>query len=147
MRTPPLPLALALVLPVLGCAAQESSGAFDESYRVAHPVGAYEHEFSGEADVVYTVDDVSFPGDGRADFTLEVEVPDLGRIFGLGNLSVVCEAGEGDGVRARSEESPGELEAGTHEFPMWCDVPESARELRIVVEDRDEEMVFTGPVG
>ncbi|WP_435113877.1 hypothetical protein [Nocardiopsis synnemataformans] len=38
MRAPLLPLSLALVLPVLGCAAQESSRAFDESYRVTHTV-------------------------------------------------------------------------------------------------------------
>lgn len=126
--------------------AQEEAIAFGESHRVPYPVGAYEHEFSGEADVVYTVDDVSSPEPGRTDFTLEVEVPDLGRVFGLGLMETVCEAG-GTQVDARSEDRPGEVEPGTHSFPMSCDVPTETESLRIVVEDRGEEMVFTGPVG
>jgi hypothetical protein len=132
--------------PTGGVREEEGEAAFGEAHRIAYPVGAYEHEFSGEADVVYTVDDVSSSEPGRVDFTLEVEVPDLGRVLGLGDLGVVCEAGE-SGVEARAEQSPGEVEAGTHRFPMWCDVPEPTRQLRIVVEDRGEEMVFTGPVG
>ncbi|MCP3012623.1 hypothetical protein NGM33_04715 [Nocardiopsis dassonvillei] len=146
MRAPLLPLSLALVLSALGCAAQEPSGAFDESYRVAHPVGAYEHEFRGEADVVYTVDDVSFPGDGRADFTLEVEVPDLGRVLGFGEFETVCEAG-GAETAAEGEITLGETEAGSYAFPMACDVAPGSEELRIVVRHDGEEMVFTGPVG
>ncbi|MFD6951559.1 hypothetical protein A6A08_17415 [Nocardiopsis sp. TSRI0078] len=153
---PSLLLGLPLLLTVVACGSQtvssedpvpsDGEAAFGESYRVAYPVGAYEHEFSGEADVVYTVEDVSSPEPGRVDFTLEVEVPQLGRVLGFGDLRVVCEAG-GTEADARGEDRPGETEAGTHSFPLWCEVPEETGSLRIVVDDGNEEMVFAGPVG
>jgi hypothetical protein len=120
--------------------------AFGESHRVPFPVGAYEHEYEGEADVVYTVGDVSSSGAGRVDFTLEVEVPRLGRVLGLNNLEAVCEAGAGE-VAAESTDPPGEAEAGSHAFPMWCDTAPGPEELRITVRHGGEEMVFAGPVG
>ncbi|PDP89603.1 hypothetical protein CQJ94_00065 [Glycomyces fuscus] len=145
MRTPLLPLASALVLSVLGCAAQEPQ-TFEESYRVPHPVGAYENEYFGEADVVYTVDDVSFPEEDRAAFTVEVEVPDLRRVLGFGEFETVCESG-GVERAAEGEITLGETEAGSYAFPMECDVAPGSGELRILVRHDGEEMVFTGPVG
>ncbi|NYH55018.1 hypothetical protein HNR06_004607 [Nocardiopsis arvandica] len=120
--------------------------AFSESHSVSFPVGAYRHEYEGEADVVYTVAGVSSSGSGRVDFTLEVEVPDLERVLGFGNLEAVCETGAGE-VAVESTDPPSEAEAGSHTFPMWCDVAPGTEELRIIIRHGGEEMVFDGPVG
>ncbi len=120
--------------------------AFSESHSVSFPVGAYEHEYEGEADVVYTVAGVSSSGAGRVDFTLEVEVPDLERVLGFGNLEAVCGTGAGE-VAVESTDPPSEAEAGSHAFPMWCDVAPGTEELRIIIRHGGEEMVFDGPVG
>ncbi|WP_160050252.1 hypothetical protein [Nocardiopsis sp. FR4] len=117
---------------------------FGGSHRVPHPVGAYEHEFDGEADVVYTVDGVTATAPGRVDFTLEVEVPELGRVFGMANVAALCQA-EGAQTPARGEDLPDEMEAGSHTFPLWCEVPEGTEVLRIVL--RGGDVSSSGPVG
>lgn len=125
----------------------EPAGApFGGSVAVPFPVGAYEHEFEGTADVVYTVGDVAATAPDTVGFSLTVEVPDLGRVFGMGNMTVTCDAGEGP-VEAGTDDAPGEAEAGTHTFAMWCPVPEDAGELLVAIEHHDERLEFTGVPG
>lgn len=125
-----------------------ASALFGETLTVSVPVGAYEHEFNGDADVAYTVDGVASPAPGEVAFTLTVEVPDLGRVFGMGNMAVTCDAGQGP-VEASTADGTGagEGEAGAHTFAMECAVPEDSGELLIAVEHHEQRLEFTGTPG
>ncbi|WP_306369311.1 hypothetical protein [Nocardiopsis sp. CC223A] len=116
---------------------------FGESVAVPFPVGAYEHEFDGTADVLYTVGDVAATAPGTVGFTLTVEIPELGRVFGMGNMTVTCDAGGGR-VAAATGDGLGEAEAGTHTFAMECPVPGDTGELLVAIEHHDERLEFTG---
>ena len=121
---------------------------FGESAAFPHPVGAYEEEFEDgvEEDVVYTVDDVTADGAGSVDFTLTVEVPDLQRVFGLGNMTVECVY---DGIvhPATSEDPVVEAEAGTHAMEMFCEDPGESEQLTVVMLNDEDEAAWTGPLG
>ena len=120
---------------------------FEEPAAFSHPVGAYEEEFQDgvEEDVVYTVDEVTTDGAGNADFTLTVEVPELGRVFGLGNMSVECFFDEAD-TPATSDDPVVEAEAGAHSMDMRCEAPQSARNLTVVMTNAEDEAAWTGPL-
>ncbi|MBQ1079685.1 MULTISPECIES: hypothetical protein [unclassified Nocardiopsis] len=121
---------------------------FGEGAVLPHPVGAYEEEFQEgvEEDVVYTVDDVVLAPSGRVGFTLTVEVPELGRVFGTGLLDVRCSYEELEGP-ATSEAMLGELETGTHAVDMECEAPDSPSSVLISVVNGEDEADFRGPVG
>lgn len=121
--------------------------AFGEGAAFPHPVGAYEHEYQDgvEEDVVYTVDDVTLDSPGLVAFTLTVEVPDLGRIFGTGHLDVQCAYEEASGP-ASAEEPLGELEEGTHTADMVCEAPESPDAVLVSVANGEDQADFRGPV-
>lgn len=125
----------------------EDALAFGEPAAFPHPVGAYEEEFQDgvEEDVVYTVDDVTTDGAGNADFTLTVEMPELGRVFGLGNMSVECFFDEAD-TPATSDDPVVEAEAGTHSMGMRCEAPQSARNLTVEMTNAEDEAAWTGPL-
>lgn len=120
---------------------------FGEPAAFPHPVGAYEEEFQDgvEEDVVYTVDDVTTDGAGNATLTLSVEVPELGRVFGLGNMSVECFFDEA-GTPATSDDPVVEAEAGTHTMDMRCEAPQSAQNLTVVMTNAEDEATWTGPL-
>ncbi|MEU0491274.1 hypothetical protein ABZ249_18755 [Nocardiopsis sp. NPDC006139] len=126
--------------------AEPAGTPFGEPVAVPFPVGAYEHEHDGTAEVLYTVDDVAATAPGTVGFSLTVEVPDLGRVFGMGNMAVTCDAGDGP-VAAVTDDAPGEAEAGTHAFAMECPVPEGSGELLVAVEHHGERLEFTGVPG
>ncbi|MGW5878002.1 hypothetical protein ACWFMI_15805 [Nocardiopsis terrae] len=132
--------------PPEGTRAPASVGySFGESAAFPHPVGAYEWEFEGEEDVVYTVDDVLLGAPGRVEFTLTVEVPQLGRVFGTGNLEVRCSQGK-HSVSATTEAPLGELETGTHSTDMVCEFPDSPDSVLVSVVNGEDEADFRGPV-
>ncbi|WP_017586679.1 hypothetical protein [Nocardiopsis ganjiahuensis] len=122
--------------------------AFGEGAAFPHPVGAYEEEFQEGVteDVVYTVDDVVLTAPGQVGFTLTVEVPELGRVFGTGLLDVRCSYGE-HAEPATTDAPLGELEAGTHTTDMVCDAPESPDSVLVSVANGGDEADFRGPVG
>ncbi|PWV55209.1 hypothetical protein [Nocardiopsis sp. L17-MgMaSL7] len=121
---------------------------FGEGAVFPYPVGAYEEEFQEgvEEDVVYTVDDVVLSPSGRVAFTLTVEVPQLGRVFGTGLLDVRCSYEELEGP-ATSEARLGELETGAHPVDMECEAPDSPSSVLISVVNGEDEADFRGPVG
>ncbi|WP_017580037.1 hypothetical protein [Nocardiopsis valliformis] len=121
--------------------------AFGEGAAFPYPVGAYEHEYQDgvEEDVVYTVDDVVLGAPGQVEFTLTVEVPDLGRVFGTAFLEAQCSYGEHT-VSATAGEPFGELEAGTHTTDMVCDLPGSPDSVLVSVTHGLDEAHFRGPV-
>lgn len=121
--------------------------AFGEPAVFPHPVGAYEEEFQEgiEEDVVYTVDDVTTDGAGNVGFTLTVDVPELSRVFGLGNMSVECFFDEA-GTPATSDAPVTEAEAGTHTMDMECEAPQSAHDLTVVMTNAEDEATWTGPL-
>lgn len=121
--------------------------AFGERAAFPHPVGAYEHEYQEgvEEDVVYTVDDVTLDSPALVGFTLTVEVPELGRVFGTGHLDVQC-AYEKTTSPAATEEPLGELEAGTHSSNMVCEAPESPDTVVVSVANGGDRADFRGPV-
>lgn len=120
---------------------------FGEPAAFPHPVGAYEEEFQDgvEEEVLYTVDAVSGDGAGNAEFTMTVEVPDLGRVFGLGNMSVECFFDEA-GTPATSDDPVVEAEAGTHTMDMECEAPQNAQNLTVVMTNAEDEATWTGPL-
>lgn len=120
---------------------------FGEGAAFPYPVGAYEHEYQDgvEEDVVYTVDDVALGAPGQVEFTLTVEVPDLGRVFGTAFLEARCSHGEHT-VSATAGEPFGELEAGTHTRDMVCDLPEPPDSVLVSVANGLDEAHFRGPV-
>lgn len=132
----------------LGDEGAEEEFAFGEGAAFPHPVGAYEEEFQDgvEEDVVYTVDDVALGSPGQVEFTLTVEVPELGRVFGTGQLDVQCSYEEYAGP-ATAEEPLGELETGTHTTDMVCEAPESPDTVLVSVANGEDEADFRGPVG
>jgi hypothetical protein len=121
--------------------------AFGEGAAFPYPVGAYEEEFQEGVteDVVYTVDDV-LGGPGQVGFTLTVEVPQLGRVFGTGLMDVRCSF-EGVEAPAESEAPLGELEAGSHTADMVCDAPDSPGSVLVSVSNGQDRADFRGPVG
>ncbi|MBR8744025.1 hypothetical protein [Nocardiopsis sp. MG754419] len=125
----------------------EPTRGFGEPAAFAHPVGAYEEEFRDgvEEDVVYTVDDVATDGAGSAGFALTVEVPELGRVFGLGTMTVEC-LSEGSGTPATGDDTVTEAEAGTHTMRMDCAVPPSADHLTVLVTNAEDEADWGGPL-
>jgi hypothetical protein len=128
----------------------ESEGtefAFGEGAAFPHSVGAYEEEFQDgvEEDVVYTVDDVSLDGAGQVGFTLTVAVPQLGRVFGTGNLDVRCSYEEFT-EPATTEARLGELEVGAHTTHMVCEAPETPDTVLISVTNGADQANFRGPV-
>lgn len=152
MRSPAPYALLAAALLLVGCSAPDDAPTtrrpadFGRTIAVAHPVGAYEHEFDGtEADVYYRVEDVARPEPEVAEFLLAVDVPVLGRNFGFGGLEVGCEV-QGETTEAETDERLGEAFDGLHEFPMWCAVPEDTEFLIITVEHHDEIMEFSGEI-
>ncbi|MBE2997485.1 hypothetical protein IDM40_02035 [Nocardiopsis sp. HNM0947] len=96
-----------------------------------------------DAEVVYTVDGVERPWASRVDFTVTVHVPDLGRTFSLAEMEVVCEAGPEIPI-AQTEEPLYEVPEGTYSSRMWCEIPEDADRVRIVVMNGDDEAAFGG---
>ena len=120
---------------------------FGEPAAFPHPVGAYEEEFQDgvEEDVVYTVDDVTTDGAGNANLTLTVEVPELGRVFGLGGMSVECFFDEAS-TPATGDDPVTEAEAGTHGMDMECETPRSARNLTVVLTNAEDEAAWAGPL-
>lgn len=120
---------------------------FGEGAAFPYPVGAYEHEYQDgvEEDVVYTVDDVTLDSPGLVGFTLTVEVPELGRVFGTGHLEAQCAYEEATSP-ATTEEPLGELETGTHSSDMVCDLPESPDTVLVSVANGDDQADFRGPV-
>lgn len=126
----------------------QSTADFGEALGFAHAVGPHEgepEEGDEEAEVVYTVDGVERPWAGRVDFTVTVEVPDLERTFSLTDMEVVCEAGPEIPI-AQTEEPLSMVEEGTHDSRMWCEIPEDADRVRIVVMNGDDEAAFGGSV-
>lgn len=125
---------------------RQSTEEFGEPVAFPYPVGAYEEEFTGETeDVVYTVDDVVRTAPGRVDFVLFVEVPELGRTFGFSTMEVVCEAGP-EIPTAQTDEPLSEADEGTHSSAMWCEIPESAERVRVVMMHGEDEAAWAGPV-
>lgn len=118
---------------------------FGESAAFPHPVGAYEEEFQdGVAEeVVYTVDDVEEDGAAGVGFTLTVEVPELGRVFGLGNMTVDCVYDEV--THTATSDAPVEVETGTHPMDMRCRAPEGAGQLTVVMLNGEDEATWAGP--
>lgn len=113
---------------------------------VPHPVGAYEHEFTGEeADAFYRVEDVTGHAPDIAGFTLVADLPELGRPLGFNGFSVTCTAG-GEVSAAEHEDLPGEVFGGLFEIPMECSVPEGAAFLTVAMEHAGETVVFSGPM-
>lgn len=126
----------------------QSTADFGEALGFTHPVGPHEgdpDEDGEDAEVLYTVDDVERPWAGRVDFTVAVEVPDLERTFSLTDMEVVCEAGPEIPI-AQTEEPLSAVEQGTHESRMWCEIPDDADRVRIVVMVGDDEAAFGGSV-
>ncbi|WP_017602907.1 hypothetical protein [Nocardiopsis alkaliphila] len=128
-----------------------SSGAdgalgFGESAAFPHPVGAYEEEFQdGVAEeVVYTVDEVASDGAGGVEFTLTVEVPELGRVFGLGNMTVDCVYDEV--AHTATSDAPVEVETGTHPMDMRCQAPQGAERMTVVMLNGEDEATWAGPL-
>lgn len=126
----------------------QSTADFGEALGFTHPVGPHEGEpdkGDENAEVVYTVDGVERPWAGRVDFTVSVEVPDLERTFSLADMEVVCEAGPEIPI-AQTEEPLSTVERGTHDSRMWCEIPDDADRVRIVVMNGDDEAAFGGSV-
>ncbi len=123
----------------------QSTADFGEAVGFAHPVGPHGADPGEEADVVYTVDGVERPWAGRVDFTVSVEVPELARTFPLTDMEVVCEAGP-EIPLAQTEEPLAAVEQGTHDSRMWCEIPDDADRVRIVVTNGDDEAAFGGSV-
>ena len=90
-------------------------------------------------------DDVVLGAPGQVQFTLTVEVPDLGRVFGTAFLEAQCSYGEHT-VSATPGEPFGEMEAGTHTTDMVCDLPESPDSVLVSVTNGLDEAHFRGPV-
>lgn len=130
-----------------GVPGAEDTLAFGEPAAFPHPVGAYEEEFQDgvEEDVVYTVDDVTTDGAGDANLALTVEVPEPGRVFGLGDMSVECFFDEA-GTPATSADPVTEADAGTHTMDMECQAPQSTRNLTVVSTNAGDEAAWTGPL-
>lgn len=125
---------------------RQSTEEFGEPIAFPYHIGAYEEEFTDEtADVVYTVDEVSRTTADRVDFTLFVEVPELGRTFGFSTMEVVCEAGP-EIPTAQTDEPLAEVGKGTHSSAMWCEVPVSVERVRVVMMHGDDEAAWAGPV-
>lgn len=126
----------------------QSTADFGEALGFAHAVGPHEgepEEGDEDAEVVYTVDDVERPWAGRVDFTVTVEVPDLERTLSLTDMEVVCEAGPEIPI-AQPLDPLSAVEEGTHDSRMWCEIPDDADRVRIVVMNGDDEAAFGGSV-
>lgn len=126
----------------------QSTAGFGEELGFTHPVGPHEgdaDEDGENAEVVYSVDGVERPWADRVDFTVTVEVPDLERTFSLTDMEVMCEAGPEIPI-AQTEEPLSAVEQGTHESRMWCEIPDDADRVRIVVMNGDDEAAFGGRV-
>ncbi|MFC4561109.1 hypothetical protein ACFO4E_04480 [Nocardiopsis mangrovi] len=126
---------------------------FGDPAAIAFPVGAYPEEYDWDdmRDVTFTVDSVQRSGAGSVRYRLVIETPELGRVFGVNGLRPQCFA---DGTASDDPADlpgSGELEAGTHTYPLDCAVPADTADLEIGFDHPGPDgepvaMVFTGAV-
>ncbi|WP_067975378.1 hypothetical protein [Nocardiopsis trehalosi] len=126
--------------------------AFGDTAAIAYPVGAYPAEFDWDRprEVGFRVDTVERSGPGHVRYRLTVDVPELGRVLGLGGIDPRCSAASGPPGGPGELPSPGELESGRHTFRLTCPLPADTADLGIHLSPRDARgdtvpLVFTGP--
>lgn len=149
-----LPLSVTAPLSAAQARVSDRSGpfAFGDTAVIAYPTGAYPGEYAWDdlRDVGFRIDTVERSGPGSVRYRLTVDVPELGRVLGLGGLEPRCLA-EGTPTGApRRLPGSAELEAGTHTYALGCPVPADTDTLEIRFTQRDARgddvlIVFTGP--
>lgn len=148
---PPAAIALVLPLAVAPAAAAEQGPvlhpdgmfAFGETAVLSYPAGAYPHEYDWEdmREVGFTIDGVERdPADPETvHYRLTVDVPELGRVFGMAGVEPYCAvAGNPTGSPASLPGSV-ELEPGAHTYDLQCTVPEMFVHVEILFTRTDAE--------